>query len=104
VHAHVQMLVLVVKVATVLEEYTAGRQCSLVRIWRQKYSMQRTFINKCFLSTVETVCCVTLQTFFHDEKVETEVRKWPRRQPQGFCAAGVEALVERWDKCISVGG
>jgi hypothetical protein len=53
---------------------------------------------------VETVCCVTLQTFFDDKKVETEVRKWPRQQPKGFYAAGFDALVKRWDKCISVGG
>jgi hypothetical protein len=35
---------------------------------------------------------------------ETEVRKWLRQQPKDFYAAGFDALVERWDKCIDVGG
>jgi hypothetical protein len=39
-----------------------------------------------------------------DEEVETDVRKWLRRQPKDFYAAGFDALVKRWDKCISVGG
>jgi hypothetical protein len=33
-----------------------------------------------------------------------QVRKWLRQQPEDFCAAGSEALVKRWDKCIGVGG
>jgi hypothetical protein len=42
--------------------------------------------------------------FADDEEVETEVRKWLRQQSKDFCAAGFDALVKRWDKCISVGG
>jgi histone-lysine N-methyltransferase SETMAR len=38
------------------------------------------------------------------EEVETEVWKWLRQQSKDFCAAGSEALVKRWDKCINVGG
>jgi hypothetical protein len=34
----------------------------------------------------------------------TDVRKWLRQQSKDFYAAGFEALVKRWDKCISVGG
>jgi hypothetical protein len=30
--------------------------------------------------------------------------KWLRQQSEDFCAAGFDALVKRWDKCISVGG
>jgi cation transport regulator ChaB len=33
-----------------------------------------------------------------------QVRKWLRQQPKDFYAAGFDALVERWDKCINVGG
>jgi hypothetical protein len=44
------------------------------------------------------------QTFADDEEVETEVRKWLRQQSKDFCAAGFEALVKLWDKCINVGG
>jgi hypothetical protein len=35
---------------------------------------------------------------------ETEVRKWLRQQSKDLYAAGFDALVKRWDKCISVGG
>jgi hypothetical protein len=38
-----------------------------------------------------------------DEEVETEVRKWLRQQSEDFYAAGFDALVKRWDKCLSVG-
>jgi hypothetical protein len=42
--------------------------------------------------------------FADDEEVETEVRKWLRQQSKDFYAAGSDALVKRWDKCIDVGG
>jgi hypothetical protein len=41
---------------------------------------------------------------FGDEEIETEARKWLRQQPKDFSAAGLDALVKRWDKCVSVGG
>jgi hypothetical protein len=31
---------------------------------------------------------------------EMEVGKWLRQQSKDFCAAGFDALVKRWDKCI----
>jgi hypothetical protein len=42
--------------------------------------------------------------FADDEKLETEVRKWLKQQPEDFYSAGFDALVRRWDKCINVGG
>jgi histone-lysine N-methyltransferase SETMAR len=42
--------------------------------------------------------------FAGDGEAETEVRKWLRQQSKDFYAAGLDALVERWDKCIFVGG
>jgi hypothetical protein len=39
-----------------------------------------------------------------DEEDETDVRKWLRQQSEDFYAAGFDALVKRWDKCIGVGG
>jgi hypothetical protein len=71
--------------------------------------MQRIFIKKCFLLfTVGSVCCVKRFSLggkrFADEEVETEVRKWLRQQTKDFFAAGFDALVKRWDKCINVGG
>jgi hypothetical protein len=58
-HVHVQRLVSVVKMATVLEECATENQRSLVRVfYGQKDSMQGIFIKKCFLFTVGSVCRV----------------------------------------------
>jgi histone-lysine N-methyltransferase SETMAR len=42
--------------------------------------------------------------FADEEALETETRKWLRQPSKDFCAAGFDALVKRWDKCISVEG
>jgi histone-lysine N-methyltransferase SETMAR len=42
--------------------------------------------------------------FADDEVIETEVRKWLRQRPKNFYAAGFDALVKRWDKCVNAGG
>jgi hypothetical protein len=42
--------------------------------------------------------------FADDLEVKTEVRKWLRQRSKDFYAAGFDALVKRWDKCINVGG
>jgi hypothetical protein len=57
-HAHVQRLVSVVKMATVLQEYTIEEQRSVVSFCGQKKSMRRTFINMCSLITVGSICRV----------------------------------------------
>jgi hypothetical protein len=57
-HAHAQWLVSVVKMTTVLEEYTIREQHSVVRFCGQKESKQRIFIKKCFLFMAGSVCCV----------------------------------------------
>jgi hypothetical protein len=41
--------------------------------------------------------------FADEEDFETELRKWLRQQSKDFFAAGFDALVKRWDKCINVG-
>jgi hypothetical protein len=41
--------------------------------------------------------------FTDDEEVETEVCKWLGQQSKDFYAAGFDALVKRWNKCIDVG-
>jgi thiamine kinase-like enzyme len=33
---------------------------------------------------------------------ETELRKWLKQQSKDFYAAGFDALVKQWDKCITV--
>jgi hypothetical protein len=42
--------------------------------------------------------------FTDDEEVEMEVQKWVRQQSKYFRAAGFDALVKQWDKCIDAGG
>jgi hypothetical protein len=93
----------------VLEEYTTKEQRSVVRLCGQKGSMQRVFINKYLLFTVgrfvaRTSSQLSCKSFADDEEVKAEVRKCLRQESKDFYAAGVDALVKRWDKCISVGG
>jgi hypothetical protein len=78
--------------------------------------MQTIFIKNYFLFTVGSVCHIKLLTtgsrnvhlggtrFADDEEVETEVWKWLRQQSKDFYAAGFDAQIKQWDKCISVGG
>jgi hypothetical protein len=78
--------------------------------------MQRIFTKKYFLFTVGSVCHIKRFTigsrtchlgdklFSDDEELETEARKWLRRQSKDFCAAGFDTLVKRSDKYINVGG
>jgi hypothetical protein len=35
---------------------------------------------------------------------ETEVLKWLMQHSKDFYAAGFDAVVKSWDKCITVGG
>jgi hypothetical protein len=79
-----------------------------VLLWT-KNSVQRIFIKKYFLFLMGSVCRVKRfdlvgKRFADDEEVKTEVRKWLRRQSKDLCSAGSDALVKRWDKCISVSG
>jgi hypothetical protein len=104
----VQKLVLVAKMAAVLEECTNEEQSSVVRFFGQKDSMRKMFINKCVLFTMWNVCrvkrfrlggkCLT------DEEVEMEVGKWLRQESEDFYAVGFGAQVKWWDTCIDVGG
>jgi hypothetical protein len=72
---------------TVLEECGTEKRRSVVRFF------------------VGSVCRVKRFTCgWHDEEVETEVWKWLRQQSRDFYVASSDALVKRWDKCISVGG
>jgi hypothetical protein len=103
--AHVQRLVLVVKMATVLECATE-EQRSVVRFFfgGKKNSMRMIFIKKFFLFTVGSFCCVksfttgsrnSLKDFRKSQMMPDRVRKWLRQQPKDFHAAGFDALVKR---------
>jgi hypothetical protein len=54
-HAHGQRLVLVVKMATVVEECTTEDQCSVVRFFFVGERLNAKDIKKCFLFTVGSV-------------------------------------------------
>jgi hypothetical protein len=58
VHTHVQRLLSVVKMVTVLEECATEEQHSVVCFCGQKDSMQRIFIKKYFLFMRGSVCHV----------------------------------------------
>jgi hypothetical protein len=95
VHAHVQRLVSVVRMQTVLGEYTTGQQRSVVHFFfvGKKDSMQRIFIKKRFLFTVGSVCRVkrftvgsmnSLKDFRKSQIIRDQVRKWLRQQSKDF--------------------
>jgi hypothetical protein len=75
VHAYAQRLVSVVKMANVLEKCTTEQQRSAVFFFcGQRDSMQRTFITKCFLFTLGSVCSVNRFTTGSRNSVK-DVRK-----------------------------
>jgi hypothetical protein len=91
--------------ATVLEECTTEEQRYVVRfLWAKGLNakdihkeMFHVYGGKCLSS--KTVHNRVEKRYADDEEVETEVRKWLRQQSAGF-----DALVKRWDKCVSVDG
>jgi head-tail adaptor len=94
-HAHVQRLVSIAKMATVLEDCTTEEQRSTVRFCGQKDSMQAIFINKGLLFMLESTSMYRVKRFHlggkrsaDDEGVKTEVRKWLRQQ-SNFCQTSV---------------
>jgi hypothetical protein len=75
-------MVSVVKMLTVLEEYTTEEQRSLVCFCGKKDAMQRIFIKKYFLFTVGSVGSIKELSlcgkhFADDEDVETTVKSLP---------------------------
>jgi hypothetical protein len=96
--------------ATVIEMCNTEEQNSGVG---RRTQVQRIFIKECFLFTLRNVCRVKLfitgsrNSLKDVRKVsddETELRKRLRQQSKDFYAAGFDALVKRWDKCINVAG
>jgi hypothetical protein len=68
---------------------------------------------KYFLLTMGSVCRVkrfttalinSLKDVRKPQMTPDQVRKWLRQQSKDFYAAGFDAPVERWDKCINVDG
>jgi hypothetical protein len=95
-HEDVQRLVLVVKMATVLEKCITEGKLLLCDICGQKDSKQRIFAKKYLLFAVGSVCFgsqLGSKRFADDEEVE--VRKWLRRQLKGFYVTGFDTVVKR---------
>jgi hypothetical protein len=92
--------------ATVLEECTTEEQRSLVRfLWAKRLNAED--IHREMFPIYGRNCLSPKaahklgdKRFANDEEVETEVQNWLRLQPKNFYAAGFDALVKRWDKCI----
>jgi hypothetical protein len=90
-----------------LEDGTTEKQGSVVcLLWAKELNAKDIHIE---LFPVYGGKCLSLKVFqldgkrFADEEVETGLRKWLRQHSKDFYAAGVDALVKRWDKCINVG-
>jgi hypothetical protein len=70
-------------------------------------------MKKCLLFTGESVYRVkrftawsrnSLKDVRKSQMMPDEALKWLRQESKDFYAAGFDALVKRWDSCISVGG
>jgi hypothetical protein len=48
--------------------------------------------------------CSGGKRFADVKEVQTEVRKWLRQESMDFYSLDFDAVVKRWDKCISVSG
>jgi hypothetical protein len=68
---------------------------------------------KYFLFTVRSVCRVkrftsgsrnSLKDVRMSQMMSDQLRKWLRQQSKDLYAAGFDALLKRWDRCINVGG
>jgi hypothetical protein len=85
----------------VLEEYTTEEQRSVVFLWAKGPNAND--IHKEMFPGYGRKC-LWRKAVADDEEVETDVRKWLRQPLEDLYAAGFDALVKRWDKCINVGG
>jgi hypothetical protein len=106
-------MVSVVKMATVLEECIIEEQRSVVRyLWAKGLNAKD--IHKEMFSIYGGKCLSLKAAQNWVEKFsqgrskfaddEMKVGKWLRQQSKDFYAAGFDALIKRWDKCINVDG
>jgi hypothetical protein len=92
-YARVQRLVLVIKMATVLEVYITEEQRSVVGLYGQKDSMRRRFMKKCFLFTAGSVYRVKLFTTGsrNSQMIPDQVVLLRLRQKQLRCSGRVDS-------------
>jgi hypothetical protein len=94
----------------VLGECTTEEQLSIVRLFLWAKGISAKDIHKeMFPAHGGGVCCVKLfstgsRKSLRDEEDETAGRNWLKQHLKDFYAAGFDALVKQWDKCISVRG
>jgi hypothetical protein len=88
--------------AIVLECITEEQRSIALFFCGKKDSMQRIFIKKCFLFTVGGKCLLPKAVHNWVENFSQERSKVADDDAE--VAGGFDALVNRWDKCISVGG
>jgi hypothetical protein len=91
---------------TVLEKCNTEEQRSVVRFFLWAKGLNAKDIHK-EMFPVHSGKCLSLKEVHprsaDNEKVETELGKWLRQQSKGFFyAAGFDALVKQWDKCINI--
>jgi hypothetical protein len=96
--------------APVLEECTTKEQRSVVRLLKAK-RLNAKDIHKEIVYVYGGICLSRKavhsygkKCFSDVEEDEAEVRKWLRQQPKDLYAAGFDALLKRWEKCINAGG
>jgi hypothetical protein len=98
---------------TVLKEYSTEELNSTLSFSRAKglnskhihKEMFPVYGKKCLpLKAVHNWVDKFLKDIRKSQMMPDELRKWLRQQSRDFYAAGFEALVKRWDKCINVGG
>jgi hypothetical protein len=94
-------------------ECTGGEQRSVVRFLRAKGLNVKDIHKEMFPVYGGSVCLVkrfttgssnSLEDVRKPQMMPDQARKWLRQQSKEFYAAGFDALVKRWDKCISVRG
>jgi hypothetical protein len=96
--------------ATVFEEHTTEEQHFVVRLFWAKglnakdihKEMFPFYGGKCLSRKAVHIWAANVSLMTKRSKLE--VRRWLRQQSKKFYAAGFDALVKRWDKCINVGG
>jgi hypothetical protein len=96
-------------VETVLDQYTTEEHRSVVRVLYSKGLNAKDIYKEIF--SVFSGKCLSRKAFHNwveklgkpfpgDEETDTEMRKSLRQESKDVYAAGFDALVMKWDKCI----
>jgi hypothetical protein len=96
---------------TVLEDCTTEEQCSVVYfLWAKELNANDihrelfTLGSACRVKRFTTGSRNSVKDVRKSQTMPDQMWKWLRQQSKGYYALDFDALVKRWDKCISVGG